>query len=146
MDYRKFGEKYYIRLDRGDEVISSLLSLCEKEKITLGQIRGIGGCDRVTVGVFDPEKKSYDKTTVTAMLEMISLDGNITVYEGAPYLHAHATFAYHGDSGIGLLSGHLLEANIGLTGEIVLTPAEGHIGRRFVEELGIRIWDFENQA
>lgn len=33
MDYRKFGETYYIRLDRGDEIISSILGICQKEQI-----------------------------------------------------------------------------------------------------------------
>ena len=32
MEYRKIGEAYYIRMDRGDEIISTLLELCEKEK------------------------------------------------------------------------------------------------------------------
>ena len=80
---------------------------------------------------------------VNAMLELVSLDGNITRYEGKPYIHAHATFAYRGESGkAAILSGHLLEAVIGLTGEIVLTPADGAITRRYIDELGIRVWDF----
>lgn len=144
MEYRKFSEKYYIRLDKSDEVIASLLKLCEKERISVAQIQGIGGCDTVTTGVFDLEKRVYNEETVSGMLEMISLDGNITENEGKPYLHAHATFAYKEDGETKLLSGHLLRAVIGLTGEIVLTPADGRISRRFVEEDGIRVWDFED--
>ena len=33
MEYRKFNDAYYIRMDKGDEIISSLLDLCRKEKI-----------------------------------------------------------------------------------------------------------------
>ena len=33
MDYRKFGETYYVRMDRGDEIISSILGICQKEQI-----------------------------------------------------------------------------------------------------------------
>ena len=33
MDYRAFGSTYYIRLDRGDEIVKSILDVCEKEKI-----------------------------------------------------------------------------------------------------------------
>ena len=73
---------------------------------------------------------------------MTSLDGNLTYYEGKPYLHLHATFAYREDGEIRLISGHLLKANVGLTGEIVITLANGKIGRKFIEELGIRVWDF----
>ena len=144
MEYRNYSGKYYVRLDKDDEVIASLISLCEKENIKVAQIQGIGGCEKAVVGVFDMDKKDYNRETVCGMLEMISLDGNVTEYEGKPYVHAHATFAYHDESGQArVLTGHLLEAVIGLTGEIVLTPADGHITRRFVEDLGIRVWSFE---
>ena len=29
MDYRKFGECYYIRMDRDDEIISTILEICK---------------------------------------------------------------------------------------------------------------------
>lgn len=142
MDYRNYSGKYYVRLDKGDEVVASLPALCGKEGITLAQVQGIGGCGEVTVGVFDTETKTYREETVTGTLEMISLDGNITEYEDKPFLHAHATFAYHRDGEAKLLSGHLLKAVISLTGEIVLTPADGKIGRKYLDDLGIRVWDF----
>ena len=142
MDYRNYSGKYYVRLDKGDEVVASLPALCRKEEIALAQVQGIGGCGEVTVGVFDTETKTYREETVTGTLEMISLDGNITEYEDKPFLHAHATFAYHRDGEAKLLSGHLLKAVISLTGEIVLTPADGKIGRKYLDDLGIRVWDF----
>ena len=142
MDYRRFDDKLYVRLDKDDEIIGALTDVCAKENLTAAQIQGIGGCDSVTVGVFDCEKKVYNEKTVEGLLEMTSLDGNLTYYEGKPYLHLHATFAYREDGEIRLISGHLLKANIGLTGEIVITLANGKIGRKFIEELGIRVWDF----
>ena len=144
MEYRKFGEKYYVRLDKGDEIIGSLISVCEKERIKTAQIQGIGGCESAKVGVFDFDHKVYRRRELYCLLELVSLDGNVTFYEDKPYIHAHASFAFHGEGNKPeVLSGHLLEATIGLTGEIVLTPAEGCIGRKYVEELGISIWDFE---
>ena len=144
MDYRKYSEKYYIRLDRGDEIIASLTQLCAQEHITAASVQGIGGCGSAAVGVFDPEAKTYHRHQVNAMLELISLDGNVTAYEGAPYLHLHASFAYHGEDGEAkVLSGHLLEATVSLTGEIILTLAQGVITRRYDESLGIRVWEFD---
>ena len=142
MDYRKFDEKLYVRLDRGDEIINTISDVCKRECLTAAQIQGIGGCSCVTVGIFDLEKKAYNETTVSGMLEMISLDGNLTIYEEKPYLHVHAVFAYEEDGAPKVIAGHLLKAEIGLTGEIVLTPAKGSISRKYIEELGIRVWDF----
>lgn len=143
MEYRKFGEKIYVRLDRDDEILASLISVCEKEDVNLAQIQGIGGCMRAAVGIFDTAAKQYVRYDKEAMLELISLDGNVTRYEDKPYIHAHATFAFNENGEAHTLTGHLLEAVIGLTGEIVITPADGRIGRRFIPETGIRIWDFE---
>jgi predicted DNA-binding protein with PD1-like motif len=44
MEYRKIGDNYYIRMDRGDEIISTLLAVCEKESIPSAVFSGIGGC------------------------------------------------------------------------------------------------------
>ncbi len=143
MEYRKFNDKYYARLDPGDEVIGSLLRLCEEENIRLAQVQGIGGCCEATVGVFNTEKQAYREKTVKCLLEMLSLDGNVTEYEGKPYLHVHAAFAYREGSELRQLAGHLLKATVGLTGEIVITPAEGKLGRKYIEDLGIRVWSFE---
>ncbi len=147
MDYRAFENQYYIRLDKGEEIISALSSLCEKEGIKAASVQGIGGCEKATVGVFDMEDKTYLKEEIRAMLELISLTGNVTVYEDKPYLHLHASFAYHDENGSAqTLSGHLLEAVIGLTGEIVLTASDIPIGRKYIEDLGIRIWDFDRKS
>lgn len=142
MDYRIFNDSYYIRLDKGDEILSALTRLCTQEGVTAASVKGIGGCGRAAVGVFDPDSRTYRRTEVTAMLELISLDGNATLSEGRPFLHLHASFAYHEDGEAKFLAGHLLEAEILLTGEIVLTPADGVITRRFDGDLGIRVWDF----
>ena len=33
MDYRKYGDTYYIRFDRGDEIVSGIIDVCRKEEI-----------------------------------------------------------------------------------------------------------------
>lgn len=38
MLYQKFDNTYVIRLERGDEVVASLLALAEKEKIALANV------------------------------------------------------------------------------------------------------------
>ena len=144
MEYRNYHETIYIRLDRGDEIIASLAEVCRREGINTAQVQGIGGCGRAVVGVFDPDANVYNRQEICAMLELISLDGNVTSYEGEPYLHLHASFAYHEGGEAKVLAGHLLEATILLTGEIVLTPADGRITHRYDEELGIRVWDFKD--
>ena len=33
MEYRRYGEAFYVRLDKGDEVISSILDVCRAERL-----------------------------------------------------------------------------------------------------------------
>ena len=56
MEYRKIGDNYYIRMDRGDEIIGNLLSICEKESIPSAVFSGIGGCQSAELQVFIPER------------------------------------------------------------------------------------------
>ena len=60
MEYRKIGEAYYIRMDRGDEIISTLLELCEKETISSAVFSGIGGCQSAELQVFIPETGNFE--------------------------------------------------------------------------------------
>ena len=46
MEYREYGDTYYVRMDRGDEIIGNLLALCKNEGITSCTFSGIGGCGK----------------------------------------------------------------------------------------------------
>lgn len=50
MEYRRFGDVYYVRIDRGEEVAASLLELAQKEEIALGSVSGLGATG---LNVFD---------------------------------------------------------------------------------------------
>ena len=53
MEFKKFGDTYVVRLDRGEEIIASLTELCAKENIVLGSIEGLGAADHVVVGLYN---------------------------------------------------------------------------------------------
>ena len=38
MFYQKFGDTYLVRLERGEEILSTLKSFCQKEEIRLEEI------------------------------------------------------------------------------------------------------------
>lgn len=55
MEYRKYGNTFYARMDRGDEIISCILDLCKKEGIQSAIFGGIGGCSSAEIQTFIPE-------------------------------------------------------------------------------------------
>ena len=78
MEYRKFDNTYFLRIDRGEEILASLAALCEKEQITLGTITGIGAVGEVTLGVFDRQQFAYQSQTYTGDFEIASCSGTVT--------------------------------------------------------------------
>ena len=142
MEYRKEKNAIYLRIDKGEEVVETIKKVCEKERVEGGYFQGIGACGRAVLATWIPEKEDFIHHTLTGMLEMIFLSGNIsTDQNGQPFSHSHAIFSYLKDNGeVAIAAGHLEEAEISYTGEIVITPAEENIGRMFDEDAGIDVW------
>ena len=95
MEYRRFGDAYYIRADRGDEIVSSILEVCRAEHVQSATFSGIGGCSEAQIQTFIPEAGAFEVRTLGGMLELVSLIGNVICDEqGELHTHAHASFAY----------------------------------------------------
>lgn len=142
MDVRKEKNAIYLQIDKGEEVIETIKKVCEKEQVEGGHFQGIGACGRAVLSTWIPEKQDFIHHTISGMLELVSLTGNIsTDRNGKPFAHSHAVFSYLKENGeVAVVAGHLEEAEISYTGEIILTPAEAKIERTFDENAGIDVW------
>jgi len=139
MDYRKFGSKYVLRLDKGDEIVESIKKLCEKEGIKLGMVTGIGATNKAVIGLFHTSSKEYHSKELTGDMEITSLVGNISQMDGEVYLHLHITL---GDKDYNVYGGHLTSAVISATGEIIIDAIEGEVDREFNQEIGLNLFKF----
>ncbi len=137
MKYRKVGEKIFVSLQSGDLINKSLTEISVKENISNAWINGIGAIDSVEVGYMDVVNKKYQKRNFNDNYELISLIGNITIKDGVPFVHTHITFS---DTEYKVFGGHLFDAKITATGEIILTVADSKIDRQFNENVGIHTW------
>ena len=139
MEYKKFGDKIYLRLDKGDDITESVFKVAKAEGVKAAQVSGIGATDDFTVGVFDVAKKKYNEYVFNGNHEINALTGNITEKDGKPYIHLHITAT--GD-GCKVVGGHLIKGVISLTGEIIITVSDGKVLRAFDGKLGINRWKF----
>ena len=139
MDYRKFKNQYVIRLDRDEEIVESLKKIADKENITLAYLMGIGALGKVRAGVSDTKEKVFKGHTWEGDLEVVSIGGNINTMNGETYVHFHISVA---DEQGNVFGGHLQEAVISGTGELVLTEINGTVDRKFDEEIGLNLFDF----
>lgn len=137
MKYKKFDNTYVVRIEKGEEVISKLTDLCNKESIKLGSIAGIGATDKLVIGLFDTNSKQYHKTTLTGPMEITSLMGNVSTKDGETYLHIHINVC---NADMQVYGGHLNECYISATCELHVTKIDGEVDRYFDESIGLNLY------
>ena len=144
MDYRKYGETYYLRLDRGDEVISEVLALCRAERIGSAIFSGIGGCSEAEIQIFIPEDGAFETRRIEGMLELVSLTGNVFSDDDGRYCHhVHAVFSHKAGAEHCISAGHIKKIVVLYTAEIELRPViGGTIGHKYDPQTGTGFWDF----
>lgn len=144
MEYRKYGDTFYIRMDRGDEIIEKILMVCKEEGIHSCTFNGIGGCGKAEIQTFIPETGTFEMRRLEGMLELVSLNGNIITDENGDYYHhTHAVFAYKVGEDHRVAAGHMKSIMVSYTAEIELRPVvDGEIKRKYDSETGTGFWSF----
>ena len=144
MEYRKYGETWYVRMDRGDEIIGGILELCRKEGIASAVFSGIGGCSAAEIQTFLPETGAFETQKLTGMLELVSMNGSVGMdADGLLYQHTHAAFSYKAGGRHCMAAGHMKSITVLYTAEIELRPViGGEISRKRDEETGTAFWSF----
>ena len=138
MRYKRCGDKLVIRIDKGEEIIDTLLKVCGTCGITLGSVSGIGSAGRATIGLFDTAAKKYHSKELVGEYEITQLSGTVTTREGKPYLHIHATLS---DAGYAAFGGHLNAALVSGTCEVIIDIMDGAVDRVFSEEVGLNLFN-----
>jgi len=59
MKAKKYGNRFIIRIDRGEEIVETLKKFCTENNIRLGTISGIGSTNKATIGLFETAAKKY---------------------------------------------------------------------------------------
>lgn len=139
MDFRRFGDTLVVRLDKGEEILSSLSSLARRERILLAEVSALGATDDFTVGVLDTREKRFLPRRFTGDHEIVSLTGTVTALNGEPYLHLHMSA---GSASGEVVGGHLQRAVVSVTCEMIVRTLDGCVGRRADADTGINVMDF----
>ena len=129
------AEKVFaVVFDAGDEVMAGLEQFATEQGLDSAQITAIGAFSRATFGFYDRERKEYDTIPVAEQVEVLSLIGDISLNEGKPQIHVHGVVGLRDGTTRG---GHLLNAHVWPTLEVIITESPGHLRRRMSEEAGL---------
>lgn len=139
MQVKRLGDTFLIRLEAGEEVIESLKRFADVQRIGFAALRAIGTFERVTLGYYDTETKSYRNEGIEEPVEVLNMSGNVARgADGERLVHAHVAV---GRSDYTVLGGHVVEATVGPTLEIVVDTAPLTVRRRHDEDTGLQLWD-----
>lgn len=139
MESKKFGDKIIFRVDKGEELVESIMKVCKEHSVNLGNITGIGATDKVKIGLFDVDKKEYHSKELEEAFEITSLLGNISTMNDETYLHLHINVA---DANHNSFGGHLNHANISATFEGIIDIIDSKIDRAKDENIGLNLIKF----
>lgn len=126
------------RLAHGADLLEELTALCREQGIRLGRITGIGAVTKVRLSFYDQAKREYLPLELDGPLEILSLEGNVSLRDGEPFVHAHMTLS----DGTGrTFGGHLARGTEVFACECVVEAYEGVLLERGLDDAtGLFLW------
>ena len=134
MQFQKVGKDYLINIDKDEKVMETLTRFCKENGIKNAKLSGIGAVKKTEIGAYDLQNKEYIKREYSEILELLSLEGNVALKDGEPFIHAHVVLSDHKMQTLG---GHLFETTVGVAGEFFLTQFDGNAYRELKPDIGL---------
>lgn len=127
---------FAVIFETGDDPVAGLTRFAEQEKLGASSFTAIGAFSEAVLGYFDLQKKDYERIPVKEQVEVLALVGDIALQNGKPKLHAHVVLGKRDGSACG---GHLLEARVRPTLEVILTESPVHLRRVYDPASGLAL-------
>jgi uncharacterized protein len=138
MDFKQIDKSpktFVLVFKMGDELAKGLSNFAKEQELSAASFKAVGALSSVRLGWFSWESKKYEPSvTLDEQVELLSLVGDVALYEGKPVVHAHAVIGKKDGTAHG---GHLLEAHIRPTCEVVLTESPAHLQKYLDPESGL---------
>jgi len=138
MTHRRIGNSFVLRFDKGEELVRTLTQFIEEQDIKSGWISGLGGALWADLAFYHLEQKAYEFDRIDEPLEIASMTGNVTRFNGKPFLHVHAVVA---DMNYHSYAGHLKEMAAAATCEVRIELFDEPINRVQSDAVGLKILD-----
>jgi uncharacterized protein len=143
MHYKLVDEKpktFVLVFETDDELAQSLKAFAAEQRLASASFKAIGALSSVRLGWLNWQTKQYEPSVaLNEQVELLSLIGDIALKDGEPQVHAHAVVGKRDGTAHG---GHLLQAYIRPTCEVVLTESPIHLKKEFDPAAGIALIKF----
>ena len=132
------GRAALVRLERGSDMLRSLNEAAAELGIRAGTVQAIGAVGELAVAYFVQEEKRYHDIRFPEHLEIGSVLGNVSLKDGAPFVHMHVTATRMDGTTVG---GHLTEGTRVFLIEAYFRALDGPAPlREQDDEIGLAVW------
>lgn len=116
--------------------MAGLRKMARAERLTAAQLTAIGAFSSVVLGYFDRDRKDYRRIPIEEQVELLSLVGDVACRGNEPAVHAHVVVGLADGTTRG---GHLLEAAVWPTMEVIVTESPAHLEKEADDETGLAL-------
>ena len=128
---------FVLIFETGDEIAGVLRQFAKSQGLGGSSFKAIGALSYAKLGWLNLETKKYDPACVLdQQVELLSLIGDIALKDGEPQVHAHVVVGRSDGIAHG---GHLLEARVRPTCELILTESPTQLQKKLDPESGIAL-------
>jgi predicted DNA-binding protein with PD1-like motif len=120
------SRSFLLRLEAGDTVMDALTTFAREEKIGSATFTAIGAFESTTLAFFHRDSKEYEELPDAGQCEVLSFVGNLSWFNEAPRVHAHAMLGREDGSVVG---GHFVDATVWPTLEVSVTAWDTTVDR-----------------
>src|SRR5438067_1191290 len=127
--------------ETGDEPVSELRRFASENELRAAPFQAIGAFSAVTLGWFNWDTRDYEPIRIDGQVEVLSLLGDVAAEDGEPSVHAHAVVGKRDGTAHG---GHLIDAAVRPTLEVILTEVPAHLRKRPDPASGLVLIDLDH--
>jgi len=133
----KEPKTFVLVFETNDELAQVIKKFSSEQKLASASFKAIGALSSVRLGWLNWETKQYEPcVSLDEQVELLSLIGDVASKDGEPQIHAYAVIGKRDGTAHG---GHLLQARVRPTCEVVLTESPVHLRKEFDPPAGIAL-------
>jgi len=136
----KPGRVFLLRVPEGEDLVSFVNGFAEGRGINTAIVKGIGSLRNPVLGYYSEEIRNYKRIELMGMFELVSLLGNVSLRDGRPFAHLHATL---GNANGDAFGGHLIRGEV-FVAEIYIQELLGKPLVRKDRGKNLSLWDEEH--
>ena len=87
------GPIHLVRLATGDDLLEGITRHAADHGITAATVEYLGAVRRASLRYYDQDERVYRAFTIDEHLEVLSGVGNVSLLDGAPFVHTHMALA-----------------------------------------------------